>query len=34
MNDEIALMFAGKASPQDIVDEDAGRRPTRRSDRC
>ena len=23
MNDEIALMFAGKASPQDIVDEDA-----------
>ena len=21
MNDEIALMFAGKATPQDIVDE-------------
>ena len=23
MNDEIALMFAGKATPQDIVDADA-----------
>ena len=26
MNDEIALLFAGKATPQDIVDADAGRR--------
>ena len=28
MNDEIALLFAGEASPQDVVDADpAGRGP-------
>ena len=32
MNDEIALLFAGKASPQDVVDA-TQRPPTRRSER-